>query len=64
MADSTLSEAKPTKDLAMAGKAAAMRPEVGLVLYPGCQLAMVHGMTDLIDIAGQFARIHGESRSG
>ncbi|MBO9379097.1 helix-turn-helix domain-containing protein [Sphingomonas histidinilytica] len=43
----------------MAGKAAAMRPEVGLVLYPGCQLAMVHGMTDLIDIAGQFARIHG-----
>lgn len=34
---------------------AAQRPEVGLVLYPGCQLAMVHGMTDLFAIAGQFA---------
>lgn len=43
----------------MAGKAAALRPEVGLVLYPGCQLAMIHGMTDLLDIAGQFSRKHG-----
>ncbi len=33
--------------------------EVGILLYPGCQQAMVHGMTDLIDIAGQFSVQHG-----
>lgn len=35
------------------------RAEVGILLYPGCQQAMVHGMTDLIDIAGQFSVQHG-----
>jgi len=35
------------------------RPEVGLVLYPGCQMAMVHGMTDLFAIAGHFAGSYG-----
>ncbi|MCI4591060.1 GlxA family transcriptional regulator [Sphingobium sp. BYY-5] len=35
------------------------RAEVGILLYPGCQQAMVHGMTDLIDIASQFSRQHG-----
>jgi len=29
------------------------------MLYPGCQLAMVHGITDLIDIAGQLSANHG-----
>lgn len=29
--------------------------EVGLVLYPGCQLAMVHGITDLFAIASHFS---------
>lgn len=33
--------------------------EVGLVTYTGCQMAMVHGMTDLLYIAGQFSRDHG-----
>lgn len=33
--------------------------EVGLVLYPGCQIAMVHGITDLFAIAAQFSREHG-----
>lgn len=31
---------------------AAPKAEVGIVLYPGCQTAMVHGMTDLLHIAG------------
>jgi transcriptional regulator GlxA family with amidase domain len=31
------------------------KAEIGLVLYPGCQTAMVHGMTDLLDIASQFS---------
>lgn len=33
----------------------APRTEVGLVLYPGCQAAMFHGMTDLLQTAGQIA---------
>ena len=33
--------------------------EVGLILYPGCQMAMVHGMTDLLSIAGHFSVEHG-----
>nr|WP_047168326.1 GlxA family transcriptional regulator [Sphingomonas sp. Y57] len=43
----------------MAGKAVANRPEIGLVVYPGCQLAMIHGMTDLLEIAGRLASNHG-----
>ena len=35
------------------------KAEVGLVLYPGCQAAMVHGMTDLLDIAGHFSAQRG-----
>ncbi|PHQ62975.1 MAG: AraC family transcriptional regulator [Sphingobium sp.] len=35
------------------------RAEVGILLYRDCQQAMVHGMTDLIAIAGQFSREHG-----
>jgi len=35
------------------------RQEVGLLLYPGCQMAMVHGMTDLFSIAGGFSERHG-----
>ncbi|WP_242125706.1 GlxA family transcriptional regulator [Sphingobium sp. Sx8-8] len=37
----------------------APKAEVGLILYPGCQLAMIHGMTDLLAIAGHFSREHG-----
>ncbi|GAU83617.1 transcriptional regulator of AraC family [Bosea sp. BIWAKO-01] len=29
------------------------------MLYSGCQMAMVHGMTDLLDIAGTFSGKHG-----
>ena len=36
----------------------APKAEVGVMLYPGCQMAMVHGMTDLLHIAGQFAAEH------
>ena len=43
----------------MANKYPASRPEVGLLLYPGCQLAAVHGLTDLFHIAGQIAARHG-----
>jgi len=38
------------------------KAEVGLVLYPGCQTAMVHGMTDLLDIAGHFSEKRGGPR--
>jgi transcriptional regulator GlxA family with amidase domain len=31
------------------------KAEVGILLYPGCQTAMVHGMTDLLQIAARFA---------
>lgn len=31
------------------------RPEVGLVLYPDCQMSMIHGLTDMLDIAGRYA---------
>lgn len=29
--------------------------EIGLLIYPGCQLAAVHGLTDLLRIAGEWA---------
>ncbi|WP_432767689.1 GlxA family transcriptional regulator [Sphingopyxis sp.] len=32
--------------------------EVGMMLYPDCQIGMVHGITDLFDIAGRFAAQH------
>jgi transcriptional regulator GlxA family with amidase domain len=35
--------------------AAGVIAEVGLVLYPGCQQAMVHGITDLFAIASHFS---------
>ncbi|MGW8201080.1 GlxA family transcriptional regulator [Sphingomonas bisphenolicum] len=35
------------------------RAEIGILLYRDCQQAMVHGMTDLIAIAGQFSQQHG-----
>ncbi|QGP79830.1 GlxA family transcriptional regulator [Sphingobium sp. CAP-1] len=35
------------------------RAEIGILLYRDCQQAMVHGMTDLIAIAGQFSLRHG-----
>nr|WP_254911474.1 GlxA family transcriptional regulator [Sphingomonas sp. CDS-1] len=35
------------------------RAEVGILLYPGCQMAMVHGVTDLLTIAGHFSAEHG-----
>ncbi len=35
--------------------------EVGLMLYPDCQIGMVHGITDLFDIAGRFAVQHGRA---
>ncbi|MDI4666778.1 GlxA family transcriptional regulator [Xanthobacter autotrophicus] len=38
------------------------KAEVGIVLYPGCQTAMVHGMTDLLDIAGYFSHKRGGPR--
>ena len=33
--------------------------EVGMMLYPDCQMGMVHGITDLFDVAGRFAVEHG-----
>lgn len=40
-------------------KGAPARAEVGIVTYPGCQTAMVLGMTDLIAIAGKISADHG-----
>lgn len=40
----------------------APKAEVGIALYPGCQAAMVHGMTDLLDIAGRFCERRGGPR--
>lgn len=37
-------------------------PEVGLLLYPGCQMAMIHGMTDLLGVASDFSCKHGGRR--
>lgn len=31
------------------------KAEIGIALYHGCQTAMVHGMTDLLSVAGQFS---------
>lgn len=46
----------------MVKRAASYRPEVGLILYPGCQMAMIHGMTDLLHIAGEIASRYGGDR--
>ena len=43
----------------MVSKLPVTRAEVGLVLYPGCQMAMVHGITDLFHIAGEIASKYG-----
>lgn len=37
------------------GMATDLGAEVGLVLYPGCQVGMVYGITDLFAIASQFS---------
>lgn len=37
----------------------APKAEVALLLYPGCQSAMVHGMTDLLQIAAGFSTDKG-----
>lgn len=41
---------------------AQIRGEIGLVLYPGCQAAMVHGITDLFAIASHFSAQRGGSK--
>ena len=43
-------------------KPSVSKAEVGLVLYAGCQMAMVHGMTDLLDIAGRLSADRGGPR--
>lgn len=35
--------------------------EVGMMIYPDCQMGMVHGITDLFEIAGRFAVQHGRA---
>ncbi len=35
--------------------------EVGMIIYPDCQMGMVLGITDLFDIAGRFAIDHGRA---
>ncbi|MFK4874512.1 GlxA family transcriptional regulator [Novosphingobium sp. ZW T3_23] len=41
---------------------ARIKAEIGLVLYPGCQAAMVHGITDLFAIASHFSTERGGPR--
>jgi transcriptional regulator GlxA family with amidase domain len=43
----------------MGADAAKPRAEAGVLLYPGCQAAMVHGMTDLLEIASRFSLQRG-----
>ena len=43
-------------------EAAKAPTEVGMLLYPGCQTAMVHGMADLLSIAGDFSEKSGGPR--
>lgn len=33
--------------------------EIGLLLYPGCAMASVHGLTDAFEVANQYAAQHG-----
>lgn len=33
--------------------------EIGLLLYPGCAMASVHGLTDAFEVANQYAAEHG-----
>lgn len=33
--------------------------EIGLMLYPGCAMASVHGLTDAFEVANDYARQHG-----
>lgn len=40
----------------------AQRREIGILLYPGCQLAVVHGATDLFGVASDFSANHGGPR--
>src|ERR1700734_4212568 len=35
------------------------KAEIGILLYRECQAAMVHGMTDLLQIAARFSEDHG-----
>lgn len=43
-------------------KAPAPKAEIGLLLYSDCQMCMVHGMTDLLAIAGHFSAERGGPR--
>jgi len=48
----------------MGTKDEAARPsgaEVGILLYPDCQLGSVHGLTELFATASRFARRHGRA---
>lgn len=42
---------KPTSEL--------KHTEIGLLLYPGCAMASVHGLTDAFQVANDYARQHG-----
>lgn len=33
--------------------------EIGLLMYPGCAMASVHGLTDAFQVANDYARQHG-----
>jgi len=33
--------------------------EIGILLYPGCAMASVHGLTDAFEVANQYAAQHG-----
>jgi transcriptional regulator GlxA family with amidase domain len=35
--------------------------EIGIVVYPGVQLAAVHGLTDLFEIANRLERTHRDN---
>src|SRR6218665_3209253 len=33
--------------------------EIGILLYPGCAMASVHGLTDAFQVGNDYARQHG-----
>lgn len=50
MADKTIFEAKMTRSTVPA-----LVADIGLLIYPQCQLAAIYGLTDLFRIAGEWA---------
>ncbi len=52
------SKAQKTADQAKPGATKGEPVEIGILIYPGAQLAAVYGLTDLFAVAGRLVRAH------